>query len=120
MNKIMTNKKMSMKIYKEFFIKSYTKNEFIKLVLDKYPYLNPHSLKRRYYDLKKNNPPKLIFLRSNISTKEVIEPIILKKLLIADAKRLNYKITKPFLLSHGFTEYEINWLIKKGEIDLNE
>lgn len=118
-------KKMAMSIlmYKQFFDINQTKEQFIKSVLQKYPYLKPQSIKRRYYDLRKTDSPKPVVLRSNIfniADDETNEPPLLKKLILQDAKRLNYKITKNFLLQHGFNIYEINWLMKKNEVEINE
>jgi len=105
--------------YEKFFHKGITKKEFIQNVLKEFPTYNPSSIRRRYYDVNKKHSPAEITNRSTpiyFPENELKEPISLQKMLIIDAKRMKYKITKEFLLKHGFKQYEINWLIKNKEI----
>lgn len=94
--------------YQNEFDKSKNKEEFIKLVLKKYPKIKYITAKRRYYDYYK-------ILKYKYDEKE--ELTILHKILLADAKKYNIKITKEFLFRYGFTQYEINWLEDKQQLE---
>lgn len=99
--------------YQEEYNKTKNKKEFIELVLKNYPKLKYVTANRRYYDYHKNK----IDIKHKYPKDEKIEPEMLKKLLIQDAKRFGYKITREFLQKYGFKPYEINWLEEHNELD---
>lgn len=105
--------------YKNIFDKTTNKEQFIQLMIKTFPELKLATIKRRYYDF--TAPfPKVAISRNisyNFSKDELIEPSMLKKLIIEDAKRLKYKITENFLRQNGFNQAEINWLLMKGEVE---
>jgi hypothetical protein len=92
----------------------------------KYKYLTKSTILRRYYDCKK------ILEKINISTNVIkhvvwkyagqdkINPHPLKLIMIKDMIRLKMKIDRNYLLKHGFSNLEINWLVDEGLIKLDE
>ena len=94
--------------YQKEFNKSKNKEGFIKLVLHNYPQIKRSTANRRYYDYHVEN-------KHNINEKETLT--YLHQILLKDAKRYKMKITRGFLLKLGFTNYEINWLEDKQELD---
>jgi hypothetical protein len=112
--------KMSLKkIYKEIYNVSTNKKDFIENMSKEFPLLKITTIERRYYEFN-HLTPDIISLK-HISSQfilddEIKEPSQLQQLLIQDAKRFKYKITRQFLEQHGFRPYEINWLIKRNEV----
>jgi len=108
------------KTYKELFNVSTSKKDFTEAMLREFPLLKISTIERRYREFKrsfnqhilKNNISSQLFLQDD----EMQEPIRLQQLLLSDAKRMNFKITRQFLEQHGFKPYEINWLIKRNEL----
>lgn len=111
------------KTYKEIFDVSTSKKDFTEAMSRQFPKLKITSIERRYREFKRS-PNRSVLkhpIKANTSSlflpeDEIQEPTRLQQLLLSDAKRMNFKITRQFLEQHGFKPYEINWLIKKDEL----
>lgn len=120
-------KTKTMKYQAEFNI-SKSKSEFINILIRKY-HTKASTAERRYYDyrkklspLKKENsvrPVTTTVVPHNINIVEgdVAQPEMIKMLMLKDMIRLNMKITREFLLKHGFKPNEINWLLINNKIE---
>lgn len=108
------------KVYEEIFNVSISKKDFTEAMSREFTKLKISTIERRYYEYKRS--PNRRVLKNNassqllISEDEIQPPTRLQQLLLQDAKRMKYKITKEFLEKHGFKPYQINWLIMRGEI----
>jgi len=101
-----------------------TKNQFIDLLLKKYPNIKKSTAERRYYELKKAVKEKTTIVitkpiwKYNHQEKEM--PHALKIITAKDMVRLGIKYDRKYLQSHGFNDLEINWLVDDGIIILDE
>lgn len=110
--------------YKEIYITAKTKNEFIKLCKKKYPKILLSSFERRWYDLRKmftvelsqpiKKPEENIVLQGDDS--QFIQPDMFKLLTFDDMVMNGFKPNREFLRRYGFSDMEINWLIKEGKL----
>jgi len=131
------------KVYLYEWEQTGNKEDFIKLLLNKYPILKPQTAERRYYDVK-NIPIKIKTVKTNkkvkkkaeIKKEEQTKPQIkikpkyddenkqhvsdLKMLMLTDMIRFNIKMTRKYLHKYGFSDYEINWLDDNGHIYLED
>ena len=44
-----------------------------------------------------------------------VKPDHLKLLRLYDLRRLGYDVTRDLLIRHGFTDFEVNWIIDSEE-----
>jgi len=103
-------KNMMMKYLKEYNVTT-NKQEFVELVLKNYSNIKRKTADRRYYDYQKYKK------ENKYNNDEKIEPNMLNKLLLKDAKKYGKLITRNFLLKHGFKPFEINWLDEYKQLD---
>ena len=92
--------------YLNEYKQSKNKEDFVKLLLNKYKKMNIKTAQRRWYDYKKINRVPEQFEGFNVDDIHGI-----KKLMIKDMIRLKMPITREYLKQHGFTDAEVNWLI---------
>jgi len=99
--------------YKEEYLATNGKDEFIKLMLSKYS-IKEATARRRFYDLRKKLGKQYLD-GGRYLQEEKEEPSYLKMLNFEEMKRMKYKLTRDLLRTYGFNPQEINWLIDKGE-----
>jgi hypothetical protein len=99
-------------IYEEDYAKATSKQEFVNILVNKYPIKKTTAL-RRYYDLRKN-----LGLISGMKYEddEKIKPSHFMMIQLEDMKLYNYNIDRKLLNRYGFSVYEINWLIDNEKI----
>jgi len=99
--------------YKEEYLTTNSRAEFVKLLLSKYEIKEATAI-RRFYDLRKKYG-KQYFEGGKYLQEEKEEPSYIKQLNLEEMKRMKYKLTRDLLRTYGFNPQEINWLIDKGE-----
>jgi len=98
--------------YDKEYISSNNKKEFVKKLLDRYPYLKESTAERRWYDLKKHNTRKTFIKVSDGDV--IVKPNMIKIKEYKEIKEMGFKITYEILKSNGFSKGEINWIVKYG------
>lgn len=104
--------------YKQEYLSTKSKEEFINLLLNRYSHLKRTTAFRRFYDLKKiyGTQEQIKIIREPIyDSEEKSKPGIMRMMLFNDIKKYRIKITREYLRKYGFTPIEINWLIDEGE-----
>jgi hypothetical protein len=107
---------MRTKKYYDEFNNSKNKQEFISILLKKYPGIKKETAERRYYDIKKKF--NVIIKKEKYRLKDKIKPHDLKILMIKDMVRYGIKVDREYLQRHGLNLLEINWLIDEGIINI--
>ena len=102
--------------YKDEYVATETRAEFMELVLKNYKDIKEGTAKRRWYDIRsklgdQQKVPQHI--KSDFKPNEIKEPERLKLLAFLDMKRYGMKVTKTKLEKEGYTSFEINWMVDR-------
>lgn len=123
----MNVKQKKIQIYLKHYNKTSNRQEFILSVLKDYPKMSPNSAQRRWYDCEKisnNKKP----IRDIIVSKKILDGQYSddtkqyvggeKLLRVQDMLRYKIKLSREYLNKYGYNNNEINYLIDKKIITL--
>lgn len=99
--------------YKNDYLATRNKKEFLARLMKKYPTLKPASRERRFYECKKLLGEQFKY---NYAPEDKKEPNKLRMLQFEQMKMFVGVIDRKKLRKYGFHEHEINWLEDEGKI----
>lgn len=104
------------KLYLDEYNNINTKEEFISVISNKYKHLKISSIERIWRKFKSQYPKVFVQSQQYYQTHEKKVVDIFKLIQIDDMKKYKINITREYLIKHGFTNTEINWLIDNNII----